>query len=160
MSALASPHRNRVCTPYVWNAEKIECLQQLIAVGASYTEIAAQLGTTRNSVAGAAHRNGLSKPARTEAAERRIKSQLSAAPPAASIIRTPVRPLSPEYAESIIKRDPAKLIPLLKLRAHHCRCVISLAGEQSLYCGEPVVEGGSWCAEHKAAFVVAPRRRY
>lgn len=156
-----------------WTTERDARLRMLAARGDSYTEIAAAMGLSRNSVIGRAHRLGL--PARP--------SQIITLPPPGASPGPVNRgaPSDPAVGSGHIQpaevRGPLAAVPsrvapsasapasghLLSARTRQasspyrtCQWIAGEpAGDRTLFCGDPVttrLDGGrsSYCAEHHA----------
>jgi GcrA cell cycle regulator len=107
----------------------------------SASRIADKLGVTRNAVIGKAHRLGLSSKKQQQPAERKPRQ---APNPARSHRREPAEPPS-----AAILVMPAEFLnrTLEEIGQRDCRYP---HGDRApfLFCGQPVLEGSSYCAEH------------
>ncbi len=122
----------------IWTDEAIEKLRTLIAARCSLSAIAAQLGTSRNSVAGKAHRLKLHFNS-----DRPVKKE----------------PKRRQYSEKLIylkesKPQPAPIvapvsfsIPFSDLQSGQCRYAVTNALPH-LFCGAPTDGECSYCAWH------------
>ena len=152
-----------------WTSERIELLKKLFDAGLSCSQIAGEIGTTRNAVIGKMHRLGLSRP--KSLFVDRIK-----APRAAKDVWRPkalrprIRGLSIEaqrerlrtaYPGRVRSEAPVESphkCSLLELAPAQCRWPISEPGSQEFgFCGNPAVDGFSYCAGH-ARLAYRPRR--
>jgi GcrA cell cycle regulator len=152
-----------------WTSERIELLKKLFDAGLSCSQIAGEIGTTRNAVIGKMHRLGLSRPKNLFA--NRIKPSREAKDvwrPKA--LRPRIRGLSisaqrerlraaypgPAGAEAPV--DSPHKCSLLELSPAQCRWPISEPGSQEFgFCGNPSVDGLSYCSGH-ARLAYRPRR--
>lgn len=151
-------------TTATWTAERIDQLRNFVVTGLSCSQIAAEIGITRNAVIGKIHRLGLA-PGRPAARPAR------ACPPRARRPR-----LSPQRrflhlfaAEAPCIGEEAGIAPidathrctLLDLAQDKCRWPIGDPCETGFaFCGNDAVTGFSYCAGHaRMAYRVAARRR-
>ena len=138
-----------------------ERLLDLWQSGASASEIAGQLGITRNSVMGHVTR------ARAKGDVRALVGPQKAAPPAKSFDRVLIRkpaaiPTPPPVAlpnsepiatPALAQSEPAATpVPLVDCRPGCCRWPVSRDERGHLFCDAPVEAGKrpQWCAEHRA----------
>jgi uncharacterized protein YbjT (DUF2867 family) len=54
---------------------------------------------------------------------------------------------------------PPLNVPLADLRFGMCRAIVAGTGADALYCGHTTADGSSWCAHHRARYVVAAPER-
>ena len=123
-----------------WTDEEIETLKVGAENGLSARTIGVMLGRSRNAVAGKAARIGV---------------HLRAIPP------RPPRPTpEPETFFDTLEIVPAEGIPIWNLGLMHCRSVNGDASNIDVfrYCGEPTVNGGSWCEKHAKLYLTAAGR--
>lgn len=157
-----------------WDDRAIDRLVKLVADGNSAGTIGKELGISRNSVIGKAHRMGLSlgKPAVSiveideTAAERKGRRKSVRKPSAPEIVREAPRPIRRTYplASYPAPVEPAPEPPvtfhapvpvdgydLLDLRAGQCRYAITPhSAKVHRFCGEAVTPGKSYCVHHHA----------
>jgi GcrA cell cycle regulator len=152
-------------TVATWNPERVEQLRHFVSAGLTCSQIAAEIGVTRNAVIGKIHRLGLG-PGRPAAATGR------ACPP-----RVRRRPFSPQRqllrlleAQASVVADAAALgaVPiestqrcsLLELAHGTCRWPLSDPGAADFaFCGNAAIAGFSYCAGHaRMAYRPAGRR--
>jgi GcrA cell cycle regulator len=152
-----------------WTSERIEILKKLFDAGLSCSQIAGEIGTTRNAVIGKMHRLGLSRPKNLFA----NRSKPARAAPDGwrpKALRAKVRGLSisaqrdmlraayPSRAESDAPIDSPHKCSLLELSLAQCRWPISEPGAADFaFCGNPSADGVSYCAGH-ARLAYRPRR--
>jgi GcrA cell cycle regulator len=151
-----------------WTPERIEQLQSFVVAGLSCSQIAAQIGVTRNAVIGKIHRLGLS-PVRPPGAVARTCPPRARDPRAARPHRrlrllwsngaaTPEADAGPDSVEST---QPCSLLDLAQGK---CRWPVSDAAGNGraadfVFCGNPAIEGLSYCAGHARMAYRAPARR-
>jgi len=166
-----------------WSSERIELLKRHFQAGLSCSQIARELGVTRNAVIGKMNRLGLSRPKDVIAAQqahRRAARLTQARSPSSSAPRTwhpkRVRPnifaqhemLASAFGEP---QPRAEEVPngggctLLELGQEKCRWPIStptdtVGAEDFRFCGNEPVKGLPYCLGHaRIAYRPAGRRR-
>lgn len=150
-----------------WTPERVEQLRSFVVTGLSCSQIAAEIGVTRNAVIGKIHRLGLS-PGRPPGASARSCPPRARRPRAAGQ-RTLLRLLftdgapAAEPAPATAAVDSEKPCSLVDLEHGKCRWPIAdSAGERAdfVFCGNEAAEGFSYCAGHaRIAYRVPVRRR-
>ncbi len=159
-----------------WTAERVERLRTFVATGMTCSQIAAEIGVTRNAVIGKIHRLGLSteRPAAGAAAgaapagscpQRARRPRLSAR---RQLLRL-VSPAAPSGTSEIVCEpvpvDSAQNCSLLELTQGKCRWPLSNGGNDSaaadfVFCGNETAAGFSYCAGHaRMAYRLPARRR-
>jgi GcrA cell cycle regulator len=151
----------------IWSSERIELLKRCFHAGLSCSQIAREIGVTRNAVIGKMNRLGLSRPKHviSEQLEQR-RAARPARPKTLKTLRTwrPKRPRLNIFAqhEILIAAFPAPQphaedIPiyngrgctLLELSQGKCRWPISNPGaEDFCFCGNEPVKGLPYCLGH------------
>ena len=147
-----------------WTPERIEQLRNCVSSGLSCSQIAAEIGVTRNAVIGKIHRLGLSSG--------RPAAPARSCPPRA---RRPRHSPQRQYLRLMFAQAPGvagedaepaaveimQRCSLLELAPNKCRwplgdpCAADFA-----YCGNEAVAGFSYCAGHaRMAYRVPARRR-
>ncbi len=148
-----------------WTAERVEQLRDFVVTGLSCSQIAAEIGVTRNAVIGKIHRLGLS-PMR---------------PPGASGRDCPPRGRRPRHqrprplrhllfsqnavaAAAPVVVDSVKPCSLLELANGKCHWPLSdAAGDGGaadfVFCGNEAIAGLSYCAGHARMAYRTPERR-
>jgi GcrA cell cycle regulator len=152
-------------TTVTWTNERIDQLKSFVGAGLTCSQIAAEIGVTRNAVIGKIHRLGLG-PGRAAAAPGR------ACPPRAPRPRLRTQGqllrlmgLSPTLAGGIgapiIAVESERPCSLIELAAHTCRWPLSEPGAPDFaFCGNEQLNGFSYCAGHaRMAYRPAARRR-
>jgi GcrA cell cycle regulator len=163
-AADSGPARESATKP-TWTAERIEQLRNGVVAGLSCSQIAAEIGVTRNAVIGKIHRLGLS-PGRPAAAPARSCPPRARQPrllPHRRQLRL-VFAQAPSIAGADVEPVPFESMQrcsLLDLAQDKCRwpvgdpCTADFA-----YCGNQAVAGISYCAGHaRMAYRVPARRR-
>jgi GcrA cell cycle regulator len=153
--------RSRTGTSATWTTERLEQLKSCISAGLSCSQIAAEIGVTRNAVIGKMNRLGLSRP----------KVVVARAPERKRDAWRP-RPLTQHQILMDIPEEswsPAEVIPihgghgcsLLELSPGKCRWPINEPGSESFcFCGNRQVEGLPYCVGHaRRAYKSAARTR-
>jgi len=147
-----------------WTPERIEQLRNGVSAGLTCSQIAAEIGVTRNAVIGKIHRLGLS-PGRPAAPARssppRVRSPRHS--PQHQFLRL-MFAQAPNLAGS--EAEPAAVesmrrCSLLDLAAGQCRWPVGdPCAADFAYCGNQAVAGFSYCAGHaRMAYRVPARRR-
>lgn len=147
-----------------WTAERIDQLRSFVGAGLTCSQIAAEIGVTRNAVIGKIHRLGLG-PGRSAAATERYR------PPPRPRLRTQRWLLRLISDAPSIADDPA--LPAITIEsAHPCsllelapgQCRWPLSGDPGTpdfaFCGNDQATGFSYCAGHaRMAYRLTVRRR-
>jgi GcrA cell cycle regulator len=151
-----------------WNPERVEQLRNFVGAGLTCSQIAAEIGVTRNAVIGKIHRLGLG-PGRPAAAPGR------ACPPRIGRPRLPSQrqmlrlicaepratdPTGPGGAAV----DSAQRCSLLELAQGQCRWPVADRASGSgatdfVFCGGTAIAGFSYCAGHARMAYRPPDRR-
>ena len=149
-----------------WTPERIEQLRNCVGSGLSCSQIAAEIGVTRNAVIGKIHRLGLA-PGRPAAAPARSCPPRARAP--AVVAATPVLRLmfaqSPSLAGDARHRTcrstATQRCSLTELAQGKCHWPVGdPCAADFAYCGNEAVAGLSYCAGHaRMAYRVPARRR-
>jgi hypothetical protein len=144
-----------MCPARTWDAGRTSALAAGVMDGKTYGEIATEMGVSRCSVIGAAHRSGIyrgdfmaatPRPPRERAATpRRPRDQT----PRARRRQPEPQPAPPPAPSPPAVDAPIGGVTLLAAGYGQCRYVVGdAAAEATLFCGGRVVAGCSWCAEH------------
>ncbi len=148
-----------------WTAERIEQLRNFVVTGLTCSQIAAEIGVTRNAVIGKIHRLGLS-PARPAGAparscpprdrhprhsQRRLLHLIGAAAPA----------LADDATAEPAPIDSTQRCSLLDIAQGKCHWPIGDPHAADFaFCGNEAVAGFSYCAGHaRMAYRLPARRR-
>ena len=149
-----------------WTAERIEQLRNFVVSGLTCSQIAAEIGVTRNAVIGKIHRLGLS-PARPAGAPAR------SCPPGVRHPRLPPRrrllhligAAAPALADDTIAEpapiDSTQRCSLLDIAQGKCHWPIGdPQAADFAFCGNAAIAGFSYCAGHaRMAYRLPARRR-
>jgi GcrA cell cycle regulator len=152
-----------------WTSERIEILKKLFDAGLSCSQIAGEIGTTRNAVIGKMHRLGLSRP-KNLFADRVKPARVAQSGWRPKALRPKVRALSisaqrdmltaayPGPSGNEVPIESPHKCSLLELSQAQCRWPISEPGAQDFaFCGNPSADGLSYCVGH-ARLAYRPRR--
>jgi GcrA cell cycle regulator len=146
-------------TTATWNPERVEQLRSFVGAGLTCSQIAAEIGVTRNAVIGKIHRLGLGPGRPAAAPGRACPPRLRR--PRASTQRQMLRLISSDGAA--LEADPvdsAQRCSLLELEQGKCRWPISDPGAADFaFCGNEAVAGFSYCAGHARMAYRPPARR-
>lgn len=147
-----------------WTDERVELLKKFWAEGLSASQVACEIGVSRNAVIGKVHRLGLShppkrnatpKPRAPRAPRRKASLALSFNQPTATVIAMAEQPPAAETGKPLPGSRPRTL---LELRENQCRWAVGLDEDgRHLFCGEPTPLKSSWCDAH--ADLAYPRQR-
>jgi GcrA cell cycle regulator len=139
-----------------WTEERVATLTKLWADGLSCSLIASQLGgVTRNAVIGKVTRLGL--PARTTKTDRRARGTRHHSY-GARLRRVFDTVLPPEE----LKAPDHLGLTFAQLHNNFSQCRYihgDVKQGNATYCGQPTVEGTSWCACHRSLVWVPPAQR-
>ena len=145
-----------------WTAERIEQLRNCVVTGLTCSQIAAEIGVTRNAVIGKIHRLGLA-PARPPGGAAR------ACPPRARHPRRRLLRLLGAEAPSIVADEGAEAAPiesaqpcsLLEIDSGKCHWPLGDPHDSGFaFCGNDAVTGFSYCVGHaRMAYRLPGQRR-
>src|SRR5262249_30593435 len=151
-----------------WTSERTELLKKLFDAGLSCSQIASEIGTTRNAVIGKMHRLGLSRPKylfprlkprrepRDSWRPKALRPKISGL--SISAQREMLRAAYPVAASNETPIDSPHKCSLLELSHTQCRWPLSEPGCADFgFCGNPSVDGLSYCSGH-ARLAYRPRR--
>jgi GcrA cell cycle regulator len=152
-----------------WNPERVAQLRAFIGAGMTCSQIAAEIGVTRNAVIGKIHRLGLG-PGRPAAALGRACPPRTRRPRLSSQ-RQMLRLISAEAPTSVDGTvsdvgsvASAQWCSLLDLEQGKCRWPVSEratggSAADFIFCGHQVIAGFSYCAGHARMAYRTPERR-
>jgi GcrA cell cycle regulator len=159
----AAPSRGRIMSGATWTTERIEQLRNCVVTGLTCSQIAAEIGVTRNAVIGKIHRLGLA-PARPAGG-----SPNACAPRARRNPRRRLLRLVGAEAPSIIADEGAEPVPiesaqpcsLLEISRDKCHWPLGDPHDAGFaFCGNDAVTGFSYCVGHaRMAYRIPARRR-
>jgi GcrA cell cycle regulator len=147
-----------------WTPERVEQLRSCVVTGLSCSQIAAEIGVSRNSVIGKIHRLGLA-PARPPGGSAGGCPPRSRPPGAASqrrLLRLMWSKDAPAAAAASAGVDSARPRSLLELEHDTCRWPLADAGRDgkaavaAMFCGNNAIKGFSYCAGHARMAYRAP----
>jgi GcrA cell cycle regulator len=134
-----------------WTPHRIEALQKLFDQGLSCSQIAGEIGVSRNAVIGKISRLGLSRPQavrmRRQPRPRAPSQQPNTPRSQARILRSLHAAMAaPAIAEPLSDRPRCSLF---ELGAQSCRWPIGRPGADDFgFCGDAPLEGLPYCAGH------------
>ncbi len=133
-----------------WTTDRVDELRNCVVAGLTCSQIAAQIGVTRNAVIGKINRLGLS-PGRPPAMH--SSTPRSRRPRRLTSRRQALRVLCLSGANEITLAvgpvDSSKICSLLELSDGRCRWPINESGARAFaFCGSDSVKGFSYCACH------------
>ncbi len=148
-----------------WPAERLERLKQLIAQEMTSSDIAKELGVSRNAVCGKAMRSGLKLlgRARELREEREAEPELVEVTEVRQVMHKKVREIPNHPPRPKLKLEPVEVgtvCNIFQLQRGHCRWPIwglETPFEAKHYCGQQAIKGSSYCLRH-AAMVYQPMR--
>lgn len=149
----------------LWKNKEIELIAKLVDKGYSAAMIALNFkGRTRNSVIGVCHRNGIKllSNSKKETSPKVPKSILRKKKPKQLSLPFMVAPklLLPSKEEEVPYTPVNKTILELDNLFLQCRAILGpVKGMDTLYCGNAVAEGTSWCKYHLDLYTVPPNPR-
>jgi len=141
MTTIEIPGKNFLKT---WTAERIAQLKSGVGAGLSCSQIANEIGVSRNAVIGKLNRLGLSR-GRGPAAPR-VRNGVSVRRPQVLTQRLVLKALfaSAPVADDVVSSEPCSL---LNLAPRKCRWPIGGAVDFT-FCGNTTIDGMSYCAGH------------
>ena len=147
-----------------WSSERIELLKRCFDAGLSCSQIAREMGVTRNAVIGKMNRLGLSRPKDLMVRQLEQRRDARLASPRVPRLPRPRRPRPSIFAQHAMLREvfsepqpSAQDVPihngrgctLLELGQGKCRWPISTPGAADFwFCGNEPVEGLPYCPGH------------
>jgi GcrA cell cycle regulator len=155
-------------TTETWTPERVQQLRSSVVNGLTCSQIAAQIGVTRNAVIGKIHRLGLSPGRPPGAAIRACPPRVRRPrPPAAAGQRQVLRLMWSEGAPVADAAtapgavDSAQPCSLLDLDRGKCRWPLNgtACDGDLVFCGNAAIDGFSYCAGHARMAYRPPARR-
>jgi GcrA cell cycle regulator len=146
-----------------WTTERVEQLQSCITAGLTCSQIAAEIGVSRNAVIGKIHRMGLSTAGRKPAGiAKGISSRMRRAREdtgredlgTTRLVRllraTAAKMVAAEAGETApLVIESARRCSLFELSVSHCRWPLSDPGKADFgFCGNEAIAGISYCLGH------------
>ncbi len=152
-----------------WTAERVDQLRNYVDAGLTCSQIAAEIGVTRNAVIGKIHRLGLSpgRPAAAPAGSCPQRGRRPRLPSQRQMLRLISAEAPPFVADgaAAVPVESANRCSLLELAQDKCRWpvgdpVTNAGAADFSFCGNETVRGFSYCAGHaRMAYRPASRRR-
>jgi GcrA cell cycle regulator len=148
-----------------WTAERVEQLRSCIGTGLTCSQIAAEIGVSRNAVIGKIHRLGLStgRPAGAQARSSPPRARHPRATTQRRLLRLAFAqaPYSGEQAMLEAPVDSAHPCSLNEIAEHKCRWPIGdPARADFAFCGNDAIAGFTYCAGHARLAYRVPARRH
>jgi GcrA cell cycle regulator len=149
-----------------WSPERVEQLRNFVVAGLTCSQIATEIGVTRNAVIGKIHRLGLA-PGRPAAAPGRVcpprtrRPRLSSQRRLLRLIETQTPAAGESASFAAIPIESAQRCSFLELAHGRCRWPVGdPAAADFAFCGNVTATGFSYCAGHaRMAYRPAARRR-
>ena len=148
-----------------WTPERVEQLRTCVVSGLTCSQIAAEIGVTRNAVIGKIHRLGLGsgRPERALARAcppRSRRSPFSPQRPLLRLLHADAAGAADGVTTEPVPIDSAQRCSLLELAQGKCRWPISDPGAADFaFCGNEAAAGFSYCAGHARMAYRAPAWR-
>jgi len=146
-----------------WTAERIEQLRNYVVSGLTCSQIAAEIGVTRNAVIGKIHRLGLA-PGRPAAAPARscpprVRRPRFSSQRQALRLMYPGAPCAAEV-DAAIPIDSSHRCSLIELAQGKCRWPVGDPDTADFtFCGNEAITGFSYCAGHARMAYRYPAKR-
>jgi GcrA cell cycle regulator len=157
--------RGFIMSVSTWTAERIEQLRHCVVTGLTCSEIAAEIGVSRNAVIGKIHRLGLSsgRPAGAQASDCPPRARRPRAPTQRRLLQLAYTQM-PEGSEPIMfdaTVDSAHPCSLVDLAERKCRWPIGDPVKPDFaFCGNEAITGFNYCIGHaRMAYRPGERRR-
>lgn len=143
-------------SPLTWSTDRVERLKRCFDAGLTCSQIAREIGVTRNAVIGKMNRMGLSRPRDRLAAQMRRAAKLARPKRERSWKRLTViaqrKMLREAYAQARVEDVPIRDghgCTLLELAQGQCRWPINEPGAENFcYCGNQAFTGLPYCVGH------------
>src|SRR5262250_3286967 len=143
-------------SPSTWSTDRIDQLRRCFDAGLTCSQIAREIGVTRNAVIGKMNRMGLSRPRDVLSAQMRRASKLARAKPERNWRRLTIIAQRKMLREAYPVAEPEEIpihngrgCTLLELKQGQCRWPINEPGAENFcFCGNEVFAGLSYCAGH------------
>lgn len=148
------------CPGATWTTERISQLHKCVTAGLTCSQIAAEIGVTRNAVIGKIHRLGLSTGGRPGRRPGALAQRMSTVPSQAPRRQTRIARIFRAIAEAgpTVVPFPAEIeVPaanaprcsLIELASGRCRWPLGDPGKADFgFCGCDAIAGFSYCAGH------------
>lgn len=143
-----------------WSVEEINKVRKLAGEGKSASQIAKFFPErTRNSVIGICHRKDIALAGHRNSGNSGTVKKVAAKrfkfpPRALRIVSPPEKKTARQYKELPVPYKPGNKT-LLNVGLFDCRAILGPTNAQfTVYCGDIVVPGKSWCKHHLALYTV------
>lgn len=136
-----------------WTEERIRYVAELWSKGWSQGQIAADLGVTRNKIAGIANRNRALMPARSQGGRPQVESPKRIRhnrPKVFAAANIDVQPVEQKPSIKPKEYDYSRLPhakTLIDIGPCECRWALTEDGPH-MFCAETTIPGKSWCEHH------------
>jgi len=161
--------RGRFMTIATWTPERVEQLRAFVVTGLSCSQIAAEIGVSRNAVIGKIHRLGIG-PGRPAAARARAcppRARRPRLPPQRKLMQLMFAATPCEASEdaALLAVESARRCSLLELAHGECRWPVGdppggARAADFVFCGNAAIAGFSYCVGHaRLAYRASARRR-
>ncbi len=153
---VSTPVRAPVSAGATWTNDRVAQLRSSIAAGLTCSQIADQIGVTRNAVIGKMHRLGLAPGRRPATAKPRVRAAPTHARGPQTRVARILRALAAgsnvipfQSASEAPPVESAQRCSLLDLTGSRCRWPLSDPGKADFgFCGNDALPGLSYCAGH------------
>jgi len=143
-------------SPSTWSTDRIDQLKRCFDAGLTCSQIAREIGVTRNAVIGKMNRMGLSRPRDVLSAQMRRASKLARAKPERNWRRLTIIAQRKMLRDAYPIAEPEEIpiyngrgCTLLELKQGQCRWPINEPGAENFcFCGNEAFQGFSYCAGH------------
>jgi len=143
-------------SPSTWSTDRIEQLRRCFDAGLTCSQIAREIGVTRNAVIGKMNRMGLSRPRDVLSAQMRRAAKLARAKPERNWRRLTIIAQRKMLRDAYPIAEPEEIpiyngrgCTLLELKQGQCRWPINEPGAENFcFCGNEAFQGFSYCAGH------------
>lgn len=170
----------KIMLTHEWTGEEEALLIKMRAEGRTMSAIARELGISKNSVCGKAHRlrqrgealpeaDHRSRPARVgkppkteETVVVKIVRPTKSGKPRGGVRATVADVVKPKFSTTHVRADaPVEGVSIVDAEAWHCKAIIRdyTETERVVYCGKAVIPGHSWCEAHAKLFYMSPEER-
>ena len=143
-------------SPSTWNTDRIEQLRRYFDAGLTCSQIAREIGVTRNAVIGKMNRMGLSRPRDVLSAQMRRAAKLARPKPQRNWRRLTIIAQRKMLRDAYPAAEPEEIpiyngrgCTLLELRQGQCRWPINEPGAENFcFCGNEQFHGMPYCVGH------------
>jgi len=130
-----------------WPESEVQSLRDMIAVGMTFNEIAANIGKSRNSIAGMAWRLKIEKKKKPKIVKVKKVKPVKV-----------IKPVIPKPEPVVIKEPVSPRYTITELTPNQCRWPIAQTDDGlHTFCANEKAEGKSYCPFHVKIAYVRPR---